>query len=88
MFGDAPAPQNERTPFRPRSPYAASKVYAYWMVRNYRNAYKLFACNGIMFNHESPRREKPFWILEEVSFPDLFLPVYQVLGDGQKKALP
>jgi len=56
MFGGAPAPQNEKTPFQPHSPYAASKVYAYWMVRNYREAYGLFACNGIMFNHESPRR--------------------------------
>jgi len=60
MFGDAPAPQNEKTPFRPRSPYATSKVYAYWMVRNYRKAYNLFACNGILFNHESPRRGETF----------------------------
>ena len=60
MFGDAPAPQNENTPFRPRSPYAASKVYSYWMVRNYREAYNLFACNGILFNHESPRRGETF----------------------------
>ena len=60
MFGDAPAPQNEDTPFRPRSPYAASKVYAYWMTRNYREGYKLFACNGILFNHESPRRGETF----------------------------
>ncbi len=60
MFGDAPAPQNELTPFRPRSPYAASKVYAYWMVANYRDGYALFACNGIMFNHESPRRGETF----------------------------
>ncbi len=60
MFGGAPAPQNEKTPFQPRSPYAASKVYAYWMVRNYREAYGLFACNGIMFNHESPRRGETF----------------------------
>ncbi len=60
MFGDAPAPQNENTPFRPRSPYAAAKVYAYWMVRNYRQAYKLFASNGILFNHESPRRGETF----------------------------
>ena len=60
MFGDAPAPQNENTPFRPRSPYAASKVYSYWMVRNYRKAYNLFACNGILFNHESPRRGETF----------------------------
>jgi GDPmannose 4,6-dehydratase len=60
MFGDAPAPQDERTPFCPRSPYAAAKAYACWMVRNYREAYGLFACNGIMFNHESPRRGETF----------------------------
>ena len=60
MFGDAPAPQNEDTPFRPRSAYAAAKVYAYWMTRNYREAYNLFACNGILFNHESPRRGETF----------------------------
>ena len=60
MFGDSPAPQNEVTPFRPRSPYAAAKVYAYWMVRNYREAYNMFACNGILFNHESPRRGETF----------------------------
>ena len=60
MFGDAEAPQNEQTPFRPRSPYAAAKVYAYWMVRNYREGYGIFASNGIMFNHESPRRGETF----------------------------
>lgn len=60
MYGDAPAPQSEDTPFQPRSPYAAAKVYAYWMVRNYREAYGLFACNGILFNHESPRRGETF----------------------------
>lgn len=60
MFGDAPAPQSEVTPFQPRSPYAAAKVYAHWMVRNYRDAYGLFACNGILFNHESPRRGETF----------------------------
>ena len=60
MFGDAAPPQNERTPFCPRVPYAAAKVYAYWMTRNYREAYGLFACNGIMFNHESPRRGETF----------------------------
>jgi len=60
MFGDAPAPQNEETPFRPRSPYSAAKVYAYWMVRNYREGYNMFACNGILFNHESPRRGETF----------------------------
>jgi len=60
MFGAALAPQNEQTPFRPRSPYAAAKVYAYWMVRNYREGHRLWACNGIMFNHESPRRGETF----------------------------
>ena len=60
MFGGAPAPQNERTPFHPRSPYGAAKLYAYWIVRNYREAHGLFACNGIMFNHESPRRGEVF----------------------------
>lgn len=60
MFGDAPPPQNESTLFRPRSPYACAKVYAYWMAANYRDGYKLFACNGILFNHESPRRGETF----------------------------
>ena len=60
MFGDAPPPQNEETPFRPRSPYAAAKVYAYWMAANYREGYGLYACNGILFNHESPRRGETF----------------------------
>ncbi len=60
MFGGAPAPQSEQTPFQPRSPYAAAKVYAYHMVRNYREAYGLFASNGILFNHESPRRGETF----------------------------
>lgn len=60
MFGNASAPQNEKTPFYPRSPYAASKVYAYWMTVNYREAYNIFACNGILFNHESPRRGETF----------------------------
>jgi GDPmannose 4,6-dehydratase len=60
MFGAALPPQHERTPFEPQSPYAAAKVYAYYIVRNYRDAYKLFACNGILFNHESPRRGETF----------------------------
>ncbi len=60
MFGDAPAPQNETTPFKPCSPYAIAKVYAYWMVVNYREGYEMFACNGILFNHESPRRGETF----------------------------
>jgi GDPmannose 4,6-dehydratase len=60
MFGAAPPPQNENTPFCPKSPYSASKVYAYWMTVNYREGYNLFACNGILFNHESPRRGETF----------------------------
>lgn len=60
MFGGAAPPQNENTPFRPRSPYAAAKVYAYWMTKNYCEGYGLFACNGILFNHESPRRGETF----------------------------
>ncbi len=60
MFGAAPPPQKETTPFQPRSPYAAAKVYAYYIVRNYRDAYGLFAANGILFNHESPRRGETF----------------------------
>ena len=60
MFGDAPPPQNEETPFRPRSPYGAAKVYAYWMVRNCREGYGMFTVNGILFNHESPRRGETF----------------------------
>jgi GDPmannose 4,6-dehydratase len=60
MFGAALAPQGEGTPFQPRSPYAIAKVYAYWMVVNYREAYKIHASNGILFNHESPRRGEVF----------------------------
>ncbi len=60
IFGDAPAPQNEQTQFRPRSPYAAAKVYAFWIVRIYREGYGLFASNGILFNHEGPRRGETF----------------------------
>jgi GDPmannose 4,6-dehydratase len=60
LFGSAPPPQNERTPFQPQSPYAIAKLYAYWMTVNYREAYRMFACNGILFNHESPRRGEIF----------------------------
>ncbi len=60
MFGAAPAPQSETTAFYPRSPYAVAKVYSYWITVNYREAYGLFACNGILFNHESPRRGETF----------------------------
>lgn len=60
MFGSAPPPQNELTPFHPRSPYAVAKVYGYWATVNYREAYGMFASNGILFNHESPRRGENF----------------------------
>ncbi|MBI0583774.1 MAG: GDP-mannose 4,6-dehydratase [Methanomassiliicoccus sp.] len=60
MFGSAAPPQSETTPFQPRSPYACSKLYAYWLTRNYREGYGIFACNGILFNHESPRRGETF----------------------------
>jgi GDPmannose 4,6-dehydratase len=60
MFGNAPPPQSEETIFEPRSPYAIAKVYSFWMVANYREAYNMFASNGILFNHESPRRGPTF----------------------------
>lgn len=60
MFGASPPPQNEETPFYPRSPYGVAKVYSYWITRNFREAYGLFAVNGILFNHESPRRGATF----------------------------
>ena len=60
MFGAAKPPQSEITSFEPQSPYAAAKLYAYWVTRNYRQGYQLFACNGILFNHESPRRGETF----------------------------
>ena len=60
MFGDSPAPQSELTEFRPRSPYAAAKLYSHWMTRNYREAYGIHASSGILFNHESPRRGETF----------------------------
>ncbi|MCP4649283.1 MAG: GDP-mannose 4,6-dehydratase [PVC group bacterium] len=60
MFGAAKPPQHEKTIFHPRSPYACGKVYSYWMVRNYRDGYNIFASNGILFNHESPRRGETF----------------------------
>ncbi|MXZ05110.1 MAG: GDP-mannose 4,6-dehydratase [Rhodothermaceae bacterium] len=61
LFGNAPeSPQSEKTPFRPRSPYGAAKLYAYWITVNYREAYGMYACNGILFNHESPLRGETF----------------------------
>jgi GDPmannose 4,6-dehydratase len=60
IFGASPPPQNEKTPFHPRSPYAASKVAAHWFSVNQREAHNLFICNGILFNHESPRQGETF----------------------------
>lgn len=60
LFGANPPPQSEKTPFYPRSPYAAAKLYSYWITKNYREAYDMFAVNGILFNHESPRRGETF----------------------------
>ena len=61
LFGKVQeSPQNEKTPFYPRSPYAVAKLYSYWITINYREAYNIFACNGILFNHESPRRGETF----------------------------
>jgi len=60
MYGSAKPPQNEETAFKPQSPYAAAKLYSYWVTRNYREGYKIFASNGILFNHESPRRGEAF----------------------------
>jgi GDPmannose 4,6-dehydratase len=60
MFGDSPAPQSELTEFRPRSPYAAAKLYSHWITKNYREAYGIHASSGILFNHESPRRGETF----------------------------
>jgi len=60
MFGASPPPQNEETPFYPRSPYGVAKVYSYWITKNYRESYGIFATNGVLFNHESPRRGETF----------------------------
>lgn len=60
MFGASPPPQNEETPFYPRSPYGVAKVYSFWVTKNYRESYDMFASNGILFNHESPRRGETF----------------------------
>jgi GDPmannose 4,6-dehydratase len=79
MFGSSPPPQNEKTPFWPRSPYGAAKVYAYWLTVNYRQAYDLFACNGILFNHESPRRGGTF-VTRKITRA-----IAQILGGHQKK---
>ncbi|XP_050301238.1 GDP-mannose 4,6 dehydratase [Anthonomus grandis grandis] len=89
LYGDVKAiPQNEETPFNPRSPYACAKLYAYWIVINYRDAYNMFACNGILFNHESPRRGETFVtkkITREVAKIHLGLSECLVLGNLNSK---
>ncbi|BAY60731.1 GDP-mannose 4,6-dehydratase [Calothrix brevissima NIES-22] len=80
MYGLVQAvPQNETTPFYPRSPYACAKVYAHWQTVNYRESYSLFACNGILFNHESPRRGETF-VTRKITRA-----VAQIVADKQKK---
>ncbi|MGQ9571364.1 MAG: GDP-mannose 4,6-dehydratase, partial [Thermodesulfovibrionales bacterium] len=79
MFGSAPPPQKEKTSFYPRSPYAVAKVYAYWMVVNYREGYQMFTCNGILFNHESPRRGETF-VTRKIT-----MAVANILKGNQKK---
>jgi GDPmannose 4,6-dehydratase len=79
MFGSTAPPQSETSPLQPRSPYAAAKVYAYWMTANYREGYGLFACNGILFNHESPRRGETF-VSRKIT-----LGVANILAGKQKK---
>ena len=79
MFGNAPPPQSESTPFMPRSPYAAAKAYGYWITVNYREAYDMFTVNGILFNHESPRRGETF-LSRKVTRA-----IARILADTQKK---
>jgi len=78
MFGAVKPPQNEQTPFEPASPYACAKVYAYWMTRSYREAYKMYTANGILFNHESPRRGDNF-VTRKIT-----LAVANILAGNQK----
>ncbi len=79
MFGSTPPPQNEKSPFHPQSPYGAAKVYAYWITVNYRDAYNVFASNGVLFNHESPRRGETF-VTRKITRG-----IAQILGGKQKK---
>jgi GDPmannose 4,6-dehydratase len=78
MFGAVKPPQNEQTPFEPASPYACAKVYAYWMTRSYREAYKMYTANGILFNRESPRRGDNF-VTRKIT-----LAVANILAGNQK----
>ena len=79
MFGASLPPQNEGTPFYPRSPYGAAKVYSYWVTKNYRESYGMFASNGILFNHESPRRGETF-VTRKIT-----MAVAKILAGRQKK---
>lgn len=79
MFGSANPPQNEYTPFQPQSPYAVAKVYSYWMTVNYRKGYNMFTCNGILFNHESPRRGETF-VTRKIT-----MAIANILRGNQKK---
>ena len=89
LYGDVlETPQNEKTPFNPRSPYAAAKLYAYWITVNYREAYGIFACNGILFNHESPVRGETF-VTRKITraLSRIFLDLDDVLHLGNLNAL-
>ena len=80
LYGKAKEfPQNENTPFHPRSPYAAAKLYSHWITQNYREAYDLYACNGILFNHESPRRSENF-VTRKIT-----LSIAKIIAGKQKK---
>lgn len=80
LYGKAKEfPQNENTPFHPRSPYAAAKLYSHWITQNYREAYDLYACNGILFNHESPRRSENF-VTRKIT-----LSIAKIISGKQKK---
>ena len=79
MFGASPPPQNEETPFYPRSPYGAAKLYSFWVTKNYRESYGMFASNGILFNHESPRRGETF-VTRKIT-----MAVAKILAGRQKK---
>lgn len=81
MFGNSPSPQSENTPFNPRSPYAAAKVFAHHVAINYREAYNMFVCSGILFNHESPRRGENF-VTRKIT-----MAIANILAGNQKKLL-
>ena len=68
MFGSSKPPQNENTTFKPQSPYAVAKLYSHWITKVYRDSYGIFACNGILFNHESPQRGETFVTQKIISF--------------------